>query len=86
MKKINKSDVVLLIVILLIIILFLDDNVYNNLVKKPFNSPSPRVSGKFFYLLLYKIDQAIGKIGIILFFGIFEIYYLYKILKVLLKK
>lgn len=86
MKKKRKSDIVVFIASVLLLILILDQHVYNDMVQYPFNSASPRASGKLFHLLLYKIDQGLGKTGILILFGSISLWYLYMIIKSYSKK
>ena len=53
------------------------NNYYEEYVKRPTKSYSPRSSGMLFDLFVYLIDKKIGKIGVYIFFTLICLFFLY---------
>jgi hypothetical protein len=87
MKCKNKDlKIITLIAAILLFISIQTPEIYNDLVAHPFNSPSPGTSGKLFSLFLYKVDNAVGKVGVMTFFGFLVIWNFYIVIKCYSKK
>jgi hypothetical protein len=81
MKKIKWSDLIGLLAALVIPFGFLNPDYYDEFVKHPLDNGSGSTSSRLFYLLLFKIDQYIGEMGIFIFLVLLILFFSYRFIK-----
>ncbi|NDV79488.1 hypothetical protein [Dysgonomonas sp. 511] len=83
MRKIKWGDLVVTIGCLFMIYCFVFLNTpeqYASLVQQPYGQGSGSTGSMIFYFVMYKIDQWIGKTGVICFFLLLALFFLYHFL------
>ena len=81
MKKIKWGDLIAVIICLYSIVFLTNEHFYDDFIRHPLEHGSGTSSSMAFYFLLYKIDQCIGKIGIMSFFILGFLFFLYHFIK-----
>ncbi|NDV70045.1 hypothetical protein [Dysgonomonas sp. 25] len=82
MKKIKWGDLIVALLCMLVLVHFsLDNNAYDYFVKNPFDHGSGTTSSRLWYFMMYKLDQWIGKTGVICLFVALTLFFLYHFYK-----
>jgi hypothetical protein len=69
MRKIEWGDFIgFLACLFVFIVSLLNDAIYDDFVKTPFDHGSGTTGSRLWYLMMHKIDQYIGKVGLLCFF------------------